>query len=182
MKLSDMQLRPVSEYHGKQLKCSRIGFADIARRAGLISLILMMGLGVFVVGMKVISWGMYDDNVQRYERMLEFNALPIEQREFVSYYADFTVDDDFLRAVGNAPTMFHLSAGWWAIIILGLLVAVSLYVCLLYDNERAVEYFFIDMPLDEPWAKACFVMMLPAGWLFMLVSLCRMRYWRMHYA
>lgn len=140
---------------------------------GVIFIIIFLGTG--------IHWLCQGDphEVAVYNARVEaFNHLPGPERIAYQPLLNADLDDDGLLTLKETPrpfkVLFRESMRFFPLISLITLFVTSF---IFYWLEKSKEYFLADLPLRTIYGWILLILILPAGWPFLLISLFRMRHY-----
>jgi len=146
----------------------------------ILAVIVLLVCGFYALIVKTDN----DSALAHNERMVEFNAKPLEERQIIAEWTeDSRVDPEtYLMAEKEIKPLFILEGiygadGLWKIVLLylaGLLATLSLTTFISYWHKKNKVYYLCSLPFDKPYGWVLFFCMF-IGWPFLLVSYICMR-------
>lgn len=172
-----MERRKPKEY-------SDIGFKEVFLWPVIIVVLATVLLAAF--GAANILPGDGPEEATAYNELVtEFNAWPREQRELVCAIAKHEaattlsgqMKKDLMLKLEDVPEKSKLDE-WKELLPIASVTVIVLFfiaVVFFYWMKADNTYYFCDLPLDTAYGWFLLLMLLPAGWLFLLASWRRMR-------
>lgn len=118
------------------------------------------------------------DEVAAYNAQVEiFNRLPASERSAYQPLLNVNLDDNGFLAPKETPQPLKAIFSEYLSFFPPIAAAIFCLACFIdYWIEKSEKYFLADLPFRTVYGWIIFVLILPFGWPFLLVSFFRMRY------
>lgn len=134
-----------------------------------IALIVLAIVALFA-SLLIFGGNSYNSDLEYNERVAEFNALPLTDRQTIANYTEYEVDENYLRApVEVSESNAEIWHKVWLPALLIILAILSITTFAGYWYEKNRRYYLADLPLCRLYGWLLLLAMFVA-WPFLLIN------------